>query len=105
MCHCGLLAGECHTKVPMDLHMEHCNLEAKQDLKSARGLFQVRCREFVKVFTTLGNITSKVVARAGRLKPLKKEIERQLFPKYTERFANEPGTYAIDSRDAGWEAT
>ena len=28
-----------------------------------------------------------------------------VFPKYTETFANEPGTYAIDSRDAGWAAT
>ena len=85
MSHCAPLAGEGHTNLPMDLHMEHCNLEAKQDLKSARGWFQFLCRLLVIVFSTLGNITSKVVARAGRLKPLKKEIERQLFPKYTER--------------------
>ena len=28
-----------------------------------------------------------------------------VFPKYTEKFANEPGTYAPDSRDPDWKAT
>ena len=28
-----------------------------------------------------------------------------VFPKYTARFANEPGTYAPDSRDPDWKAT
>ena len=32
-------AGEFHTNMPADLHMEHCNKEAKEDISSARGWF------------------------------------------------------------------
>ena len=74
--------GESHTNMPADLHMEHCNKEAKSDISSARGWCLVKLG---LQFFLPGNVTAKVRERAGRLKPLKKVIEHQLFPKYCER--------------------
>ena len=34
---------------------------------------------------------------------MKGKGEPALYPEYTARFANAPGTYGIDSRDPDWE--
>ena len=66
-----------------DLHMEHENRAAKDDITSAKGKFR---RDFTILINHLsGSLTDQVVARAGRVRPLKRRVEEQLYQKYTDR--------------------
>ena len=38
-------------------------------------------------YNPLGNVSEKVVARAGRIRPLKKVLEAQLFSKHCDRYS------------------
>ena len=72
--------------------MEHENKEAKADIASAQGSYSFASilSIFLLCFNPhnlphLGNVSEKVVARSGRIRPLKRALEAQLIPHYYER--------------------
>ena len=97
--------GEPHSNIPIDLLMEHENKEAKADIASAQGSFSFASILSISLLQSsqyycfnphtlcfnphnlrhLGNVSEKVVARSGRIRPLKRALEAQLIPQYYER--------------------
>ena len=66
--------------------MEHENKEAKADIASAQGSYSFASILFnPHNLPHLGNVSEKVVARSGRIRPLKRALEAQLIPHYYER--------------------
>ena len=77
-------AGLPHSNLHADLHMEHENAMVKENIRAARGV--VESWKWNSWYRNTGNLTANVVARASRLAPLRRKLEGQLYPKYTERW-------------------